>query len=108
MEKQNEEYGSIIFALAVFVISILAISIISFGGDAKKARNEINHMIAEEYNIEYTSDSDLDKKVDFYEYHPARLGEKAGVFYVVEGTEYKGENQEINKKISSYVTLWVD
>ena len=108
MEKQNEEYGSIIFALAVIAFSILAFCIIFCDGDAKKAKNEINRMIAEEYDLEYTSDSDLDKKVDFYEYHPAALGEKAGAFYVVEGIEYEGKNQEINEKIATYVTVWYD
>lgn len=104
MEKQ----GSIIIALAIIVIFIFAVSGISFNGDARRAKNEINRMIAAEYDLEYTSDSDLDKKVDFYEYHPATLGEKAGAFYVVEGTEYKGENRETNEKISTYVTLWFD
>jgi hypothetical protein len=105
MEKQS----SFIFALAIVVISISAICVILDDGYArKKAKNEINRMIAEEYDLEYTSDSDLDKKVDFYEYHPAALGDKAGAFYVVEGTEYKGENREINEKISTYVTLWFD
>lgn len=105
MEKQS----SFIFALVIVVISISAICVILGDGYArKKAKNEINRMIAEEYDLEYTSDSDLDKKVDFYEYHPATLGEKAGAFYVVEGTEYKGENRETNEKISTYVTLWFD
>ena len=105
MEKQS----SFIFILVIVVISISALCVILDDGYArKKAKNEINRMIAEEYDLEYTSDSDLDKKVDFYEYHPATLGEKTGAFYVVEGTEYKGENREINEKISTYVTLWFD
>ena len=108
MQKQNEEYGSIHFALAVIGISLLAFFVIFYDGDAKKAKNEINRMIAKEYDLEYTSDSDLDKKVDFYEYHPAALGEKAGAFYVVEVTEYEGSKQEINEKIATYVTLWFD
>ncbi len=100
MEECKANIGIVCVVLGL-ISAVLYVS--AYHMSATRAKYEINQRIAAAYDVDYKSVSELDKRVDFYVYHPAKLGAKSGCYYVVDGVEYKGCESDINEMIQTYI-----
>ena len=103
MKKHFTETVVPVFVISLVPIVFLGIFLLWPSMEAISIKKDI----AELHQISYSNVWELENRVKFYQFDAVNAGDFSGIYCEIDGSRY-GVNDDISRRIRSYVDSWCD